>query len=275
MIFMRAGGMTKPDGSFALSNLPPGEYTIEARKISGNGGFIGTGGESAITNVTVTGDDISGLTLVMSAGATARGFVRFEGSQLPDGLRPTEVRLSATEPVFTGTGNSSATPEDDWSFELTGLRGQRLIRATAPQGWSLKSVTVNGAETTDTPIDFRSADDLNGVEVLLTQQQTSLSGVVKDGAGGEVSDYVVVVFAEDSDRWGFRSRFVKIGRPDQEGRYEVSGLPPARYLAVAVEYLESGEETNPDTLERLRVPATSLSLEEGESQVLDLGLSNF
>ena len=141
-------------------------------------------------------------------------------------------------------------------------------------GWYLKSITIEGADLTDRPIDFGANAVIEGIEVRLTQQQSSVSGTVKGRDGKVLKDYVVVVFAEDADRWGPQTRFVRSGRPDQDGRYEVRGLPAERYLAAAIEYLEAGEEANPDTLEQLRTGAARFSLGEIESKVLDLELDD-
>ena len=53
----------------------------------------------------------------------------------------------------------------------------------------------------------------------------------------------------------------------------MTGLPPGRYLAVALEYLEQGSEMDPDLLEQLRSKATDFTLREGETHQLDLKLS--
>ena len=50
------------------------------------------------------------------------------------------------------------------------------------------------------------------------------------------------------------------GRPDQQGRFTIAGLPPGDYLAAAVEYLEAGAERDPDLLAKLLEKATSLTL---------------
>jgi hypothetical protein len=64
-------------------------------------------------------------------------------------------------------------------------------------------------------------------------------------------------------------------RPNQQGRFIVEGLPPGRYLAIAVDYLEPGDELNPELLEQWRAAATSVVLAEGESRTLKLQLSPF
>ena len=54
--------------------------------------------------------------------------------------------------------------------------------------------------------------------------------------------------------------------------FSVADLPPGRYLAIAVADHESGEETNPELLQRFRPAATPFTLEEGESRELNLSV---
>jgi hypothetical protein len=57
------------------------------------------------------------------------------------------------------------------------------------------------------------------------------------------------------------------------GRFDVRGLPAARYLAVALEFLEPGEETNPETLEQLERLGTPLTLDDGGTAIVSLKVS--
>ena len=88
-------------------------------------------------------------------------------------------------------------------------------------------------------------------------------------------DATVVAFADDPGKWGPHSRFIASARPDQQGRFTIRGLPPGRYLAIAVGYLEPGDERDPDLLEAWRQSATTFTLSEGETYALDLRLSTF
>src|SRR6185436_2659054 len=111
--------------------------------------------------------------------------------------------------------------------------------------------------------------------VVLSDRTTSLSGVVNDGAGRRVREYVVVVFSEDAALWKHPlDRYVSVARPDQEGQYSVNGLPPGDYLAAAVDYLESGAGVDPEILGRLRGAAESLRIAEGEQKVLNLTIQS-
>ena len=83
-------------------------------------------------------------------------------------------------------------------------------------------------------------------------------------------DHGVIVFPEEAARWTFPSRFVRTVRADAEGRFRIQGLPPERYLAAAVNYLEDGEEQDAQLLERLRSRATAFTLGENEQRSIRL-----
>jgi len=81
-----------------------------------------------------------------------------------------------------------------------------------------------------------------------------------------------VVFASDPTKWIDRSRFVLLARPTQQGRFDVRGMPPEEYLAIALPNVVGGEWQDPEFLQQLRGQATSFVLTEGESRTLQLKL---
>lgn len=113
---------------------------------------------------------------------------------------------------------------------------------------------------------------VDGIEVELTDHPAEVSGLVTDDRGAPVKDYSVLVFARDRERWSGNSRYFGFGRPDQDGRYKTSALPPGDYYAVALDYLDQNESRDPDYLDRLRDKATPFTLGDGESKTLDLKL---
>ena len=158
---------------------------------------------------------------------------------------------------------------DDWTFngQLTGVG---VLRLQQPATWFLKSVLLEGKDVTDTPLEFTTAFEGKSAEIVLTQRRSAVSGVVTDDRGQPTRDYVAVLFPEDEEQWTPFSRFIAVGRPDQQDRFSLTGLPPGRYLMQAVDYLEPGEERDPETFKRLRTGATSFSLSDGESRTVNL-----
>jgi hypothetical protein len=136
----------------------------------------------------------------------------------------------------------------------------------------MKGLMLDGKDVTDTPIDFTGGKDVEGLEVILTRQRTEVTGAVTDIRRAAASDYAVVLFAEDRDLWTPQSRFVAAGRPDQQGRFSVVGLPPGRYLAAAVDFIETGEEFDPALLNLLQSSATRITLADGETRTVSLRL---
>jgi hypothetical protein len=166
--------------------------------------------------------------------------------------------------------------EADGSFVLGGLVGQRFIRLNGlPQNWTVKSITFNGADVTDTALDFRGNTQATGLQIVVTDRVSDVTGKVSNAKGEATRDYTVVVFPDDPARWAFPSRFVKSGRADQQGQFHVRALPPDdRYLAVAVDYLEDGEGSDTQFLEQMRNRATRFALGDGEAKSLDLRVVN-
>ena len=129
-----------------------------------------------------------------------------------------------------------------------------------------------GVDITDSPLDFSS--DVDDLEIELTDRFTTVSGSVSDAKNGVALDATVIVFADDPGKWVAHSRFIETARPDQKGRFTIHGLPAGKYVAIAVGYLEPGEERDPDLLEEWRPRGTRFTLTEGEVHAVDLTLSS-
>jgi len=268
------GGQIRPDGSFSIGGLSPGEYIVQANNGNPGGGTA----EFASTVVAISGEDVDGVRLVTAKMSTATGRIILDG-QAPS-LRPSMLRLMTT-PVRADDvmmwGGGGATVKDDFTFELKTRPGLAAIRLVGMSpDCSLRAVRVNGQDVTDSGIEFRPNEDIGGIEVELTTKVSQISGLVTNSRGDAVKDYTVVVFARDQEKWKEApSRYFGIGRPDQDGRFKIRALPSGEYYAIAVEYIELGEVSDPEFLDRMKAKAIALSLGDGESRVLDLKLSSY
>ena len=264
-----AEAIATKDGSFAIAGLLPGTYLVEARSMSES--------NLASAEVVVGGSDVSGVSLTMSKGATARGRIRFDTGDPPQGLRPSEVFVVPTlmDGQRRGVEMSGGPPtiRDDWTFELRGLRGRGFLRAGTMSDWQLKRVRREDVDVTDTLLDFST--DVEELEIELTRQVTTVSGGVSDDRNAVALDATVIVFADDPGKWMPHSRFIESARPDQQGRFTIRGLPPGKYVAIAVGYLEPGEEHDPDLLQEWRQHGTRFVLSDAETHTVDLKLSGF
>ena len=132
---------------------------------------------------------------------------------------------------------------------------------------------MNGTDVTDSGLLFKPNENISGVEIELTNRLATVSGLVTDSRGNPATDYTAIVFSQDKEKWTQNTRYQGTGRPDQDGRFKISSLPPGEYYAIAVERIEPGETGDPDFLENLRTRASPFSLLEGETRTIDLKLN--
>ena len=96
-----------------------------------------------------------------------------------------------------------------------------------PAGVDVRVVRVGGVDVTDEGVEFKPGAAVRDLEVELTNRLTTVSGMVTNARGEPARDYTAVLFARDEKRWKMGARYVKVGRPDQDARFMVTGLPPA------------------------------------------------
>lgn len=272
------------DGRFTLDNVPPGPYILTANSSFGAGVLAGSqagdpkagpppamreimerGPETATMSIVVAGESISGLALTTTRGGVLTGaFERASGvvRALPNNVSA-DVRSvkGGSSPTMMQGGRGS-------TFRLAGMTGPFYLGINGlPDEWAVSQILVDGVDVTDEPIDLKG--QTGSARVVLTDRVTTLSGVVQSRRNA--ADYSVIVFPDDVNRWNYPSRYVRSARANEKGQFRISGLPPdERYFAVAVDFLEEGEEQDPQFLERLRSQATTFSLREGEQRSIYL-----
>jgi len=275
--------MFAPDGSFEFSNVPPGEYVIQATM---GRPTLKAEGEFAAQYVAVNGTDIDDLVIRTSPGSTIGGRVTFEGGDPP---RPGEIGLSPvpmdadSNPPF-GVGPLAAGPpgradvHDDWTFEIVGISGSRRLRLTdPPAGWALKAIYLNGADVTDQTFTFgRQDQSLRDLQVVLTNQATAIEGTVADASGRLVRDCLVVAFPLDREARSYQSRFLDHSVCQRDGTFVIRRLPPGEYLVAAVGRRSdegAGEWQDPQLLEAIVPRATRMALAEGQRVAITLRIN--
>ena len=170
------GGRIQWDGAFSIANVPPGRYILRARSADSETP------QFAMQPITLDGSDIDGLAVMLSAGATMTGTVIFTPGQsaVPDA---TQVRITAPSTDLSAFGpQPNARVDKDGRFTLSGVSaGPHLVRSNGNlRGWTLKSVTVDGRDVTDTPIDVRSGQTLSNVTIVFTDKINEISGTITD-----------------------------------------------------------------------------------------------
>ena len=247
------------DGSFALTRVLPGENILSAVR------WGDSGQEYAAAPLTVA-SDVNGLVVQLRPTVTIRGRVAFEGPPPAafESLKLRAVPLLATQE----RGAITVQPEADGSFAIENQFGPLLLRAIGLPGWHVKSVSYGGRDITDVPTEFTSSGP--SVEVLLTRNSATLTGIVRT-AQGAGTDAAVLIFGRDPSQWDGRFTTTRLGHADGQGRYRLDGLRAGQYLAIALSaedvYLD---DPSPNNFELLATLATPVVVNEGASVTLDL-----
>lgn len=268
------GTPLKPDGTFLFSNVTPGEYRVQVQYSPNPDEIISssqTATEFGSVPITISDHDVTDLVVVTSPGATASGRIVFEGTAKPP-IAPEALNMVTVPVEYSAMMPGGAVRvREDLTFDAPGLAGRRRFRVNnPPPGWYLKSVTHEDIDVTDSGMDFKEGEKVSDLKIMLTQRAAELSGTVQDSRGRQMTEYVVVAFSSDNRKWGFQSRFVRSTRPNQEGRFSIKGLPADEYVIVALDYLEAGEENDPEQLEKWIAIGTRVKLADGDSRVLTL-----
>jgi hypothetical protein len=260
--------VTSGGGAFAFDMVPPGRYNIVARSAGGAPAL-------ARAELTVSGEDLSGVFLTPMTPIVISGRVAFDGATAPPtSLAGLPVPLPAVQ--FLGSYQIPlpvARLDPEGRFRIIVNPGPYRVVTTVPGlrtpvgPWFLKSVVMDGRDILDAPLEFdRPADDL---VITFTDRATELSGRVIAADGAPSADSYVIVFSASRDTWFPNSRRVAAVKTRDDGTFSVRNLPPGDYFATAAD-LDPGEWGDPHVLESLSVGAVRLSLTEAERKTQDL-----
>lgn len=321
------------DGQFTFRNVAPGQYRVSARAQvrdaqavaaaqaqaqqaqqqgqaqGGRGGrglqdLLGGRGRGnaipsetlwALAEVSVNGQDQTGVSLQLQPGMTVSGQLAFDRTTLTP---PTDLTRARVTIATVGTqdaefgGLPAATVDANGRFSIAGVPpGRYSLRATIPAGgqavpgaagaatpgvaasWQLRSSVVSGRDTLDFPLEIAPNTNVNDAVITFADRTTELTGLLTDGTGAPTSDYTIIVFTTDTQYWTPQSRRIQSARPGTDGKFTVRNLPPGNYAIAAVTDVEPGEWFNPEFLQELQGASMRFSLAEGEKKTQNLRLS--
>jgi hypothetical protein len=161
-------------------------------------------------------------------------------------------------------------------FLVPGLKAGEYVLRVASYGdrFSVKLIIVNGVDYTHRPIDASMLDAQSEVELVLTDQVNTVTGVVRNPSGPTL-DAAVIAFPVERDEWsryGYSPVRIRATMVSGTTGYSMRGLPAGEYFLVAVDRTLMTAWQDPAFLERAAGQASRLTLEWGEAKVVDLDL---
>jgi protocatechuate 3,4-dioxygenase beta subunit len=280
------GTRIEPDGTFTFFNVGPGDYVVQAVRFPPPPNLqldrpvladVRESVEFAAQYVTVGAQDAEPVTLRTARGSVLEATINVDSassSQSPDRMQidahPIEGDL--TYGSFSLRASGVPVTGGNRSVRLTLIGPWRFVVSGMPDGWYLKSLTINGSEMTDQVIDLGVGGGILSGEVVVSPKGGTIAGRItterraRDGAA-------IVVFPQDREKWFERSRFIKVVRASQDGSFRAPSLPPGDYyVAATVVAGTSVEATTPELLERLVPRAVRAMLDEGAERRVDIQL---
>jgi hypothetical protein len=302
------------NGQFTFRDVTPGQYTLQARGVvrraaesgapaparGGRGGPLGPVPPGQIAqvlwasaDVSVNGQDVSNVPLILQPGMTVSGRVEFQGmtAQPPPDLTRVRVSLMPRGPQTFEIANVPPAEVDALGrFTIAGVApGRYVLSATlsgagrgagpapaTPTGgsqWSLASAMADGRDILDFPLEIGPNQHVQGATLTFTDRIPELSGQIQDAAGRPTADFTIIVFPSDNRYWLPQARRIAAARPGTDGRFQLRSLPAGEYRLTAVTDVEPGEWYDPAFLSQLLSASIPISLREGEKKVQDIKLA--
>lgn len=269
-------GIIRPDGTFVINGLAPGEYILRSIQ---NGVNIGPGSAPlmAVASVSVNGADLSNIVLQPLTPLVLHGRLSGDAATLAQ-VKPATTRFMAAPFGVTIMPLGPPTPpqvvRDDLSFDLTVYPGEYVIRPVQLQGMVIRTVRLNGRDVTR---GFQVGDgsSTGDLEVEVTSSTAQLTVAATNTRNEAVSNRDVLVFPQDETQWGTQMPgHGSTGRTNEQSQYQTPQLLPGAYYVALVDGVENGQSSDPEFLASLRTNAQRITLGTGESANLQFRVTD-
>jgi hypothetical protein len=280
----------QPDGKFQAIGVAPGRYAVIARL---------TGAPTPLPNVppalptpspgpslwahqevSVSGEDVTGLTLTLAPTTTITGRVTFEkGSAAPPEGATVRVSVDVFGTSRPGASSRSVIADKSGAFTL-GAVTPGLYRmsasvqtntSTPPPPFTVRTAVLDGREVFEQSFEVVAGRDHQDVVVTLTDRVPELSGTITDANGAGVAGLQILLFPTDRNAWSTSSRRMRgPARTQSDGTYRISGVRPGEYYLAVVTELEPGDWGDPVFMEQVAAQSLKLVFADGEKKVQNL-----
>ena len=242
------------DGTFELTGIAPGSYTIVAtvRATGGRGGFGGRGGRGAgeqprlagFADVEVGGQDIDNLVVAVQQSVPVAGRVLLEPGTSEIDVSRLRVRLEPTGSLPIGGINARV--EDDDTFTLDNVN-QILYRVSLtglPEEAYVSAARVGASDALNSGI--LVTPNVGLLEFSINGGGSRIEGAVAVESTAAFTGAQVVLVPENAAR----EDLYEVASADQYGRFSMRGIAPGRYRLFAWEDAPSGAYRDPEFVRR-------------------------
>jgi hypothetical protein len=269
-----SGARTGPSGAFNLAGVPPGKYSLMAStRAAGRGGITSSPGPGlwAMTELTVSGQDVSGVALTLAPGMAVSGRFAFQGQAAPADQARISISVMSMQSTAASVIGAVTLNSADPGFTLTGL-APGWYRFSATMGsWTLASAMLGNRDVADTPFEIKPGENVSNLVVTFTDAPAALSGHLTDAAGRPAPSLMLLLFTTDRSSWYSGSRRLRAPiTPASDGSFSFTGIVPGEYYLAALTDVAPNEWADPSFLEQASLSAIKVTLGTGDKKVQDV-----
>jgi uncharacterized surface anchored protein len=181
-------------------------------------------------------DNVEGVTISLSKGWELSGSVKVEGANAAP-VQSIKAILLPNEgfPINASQGQLKS----DGSLQFKGVSPDiyRLELSGLPPNTYVKSVRYGTQDATDATIDLTTAV-AGPIDIVLGSDSGSATGTVHNAKGEPVSGAAVTLVPKNAP--AVRGDLFKTVYTDQNGSFQMRGIPPGEYKLMAWEEVETG-----------------------------------
>jgi hypothetical protein len=241
-----------PDGSFTVSGVLPGSYSVRARYKQRDRVFM------ASEEIEVGRYDIEGLRLTAVPSTPIAGRVTTEAFARPPRqsvhvflVRPdTGEMVAASKAGEDGTFALANVPRGRYEVGVSGLEENAYLKSITSGSADLKKTGLAVAET-----------DAAFLQVVLGGNGGEVAGVVTGVDGIPVA--ATVVLLPHSSEIEFVCRWKQTVKTEPGGSFRFRGVAPGAYVVAAVQQIDDDSMENPEYLGPLQRAGARVDVNEG------------
>ena len=259
------GGQTevkKADGSFEISHVVPGPYTLLAYWFDASERKVYYGSQ----RIDVAESDVEGVSLVVGAGVTIQGRVVWDGHP---SLERNELTIHAALVDTEVLPGGSAQVEANQQFTLKDLiDGDARVQVLgASKDCYVKQITFGQIFVKDDVISVSKGTN-PALEITVSSRGARVQGAVVDKDGLPAAGVWVVAVPDIARRT--TQRLFKSQTTDQYGKFDLHGLAPGTYKLFAWDGAESNAWEDQDFLKPFEDKGTKIEVRDEDAMTTNL-----
>lgn len=253
-----AGGLR---GEFEITGVPAGSYWAVANLQDEQRQYQGR------TLVQVADADVQGVTIPVSAGVNLAGRVRVD-PQRPFDYSKLVVAAMPTDGAGFGGQGAQVRPDGGFTLENVAAGNYRLNVSGYPEEYYLKAVRFGGGDVLDTGLSVDATSGAVQIDVVLSSGGSTVSGTVMN----DEKPAQATVFLVPDPPHREREDLYSVKHTQADGSFSMLGLAPGDFKLFAFEDPDPSLMSDPSLLQPYEAQGSSVHLEEGTKQTVQLNL---